>query len=419
MLRLRTPLPLSSHRTAAAAYRRDVAANPTRSALATPDGVWIAIGTTCQRAAALAHVDMARPLLAEAQRMAVGCLGGDPANGRPRLDPPQSPRSEHDVLRLVVEGMEDVGAYHLATVTLDALAALPSVTKLDRGRIIAHAARIARSMGELERAAHLYGHVERVGRDADLPELLVRAWVGQAVVAQVKGNAPEARRRAKRALSAAVRHDFTRLGALARTTLMIVEAKAGRFEEALLEGWQVFLAMRGDAAGEASILSNLGQMLLDMDMPAAARAAYKALFARTSLPRIVLPALGGYAAASAAVDRVDELQWAASEVVLAVAVGHPPYETANALLECAGAMKSVGLEDHARGLLREAIRLAGRHGYHEIAVRAEWAQGIVGTPAGPARCERSPGPGAVAIVGAISALEPAERPAHVLALTAD
>lgn len=395
-----------------AAYRADLKNND-GAPFGDHDDHWIAISSLLQHAKRLGETD-SQPLVQHALREAISILGPTAVATGIIVDPPSPPPSPYLAFRMVAERMEDAGALRLAATLLDGcLGALGDLTSLERGRVMAQGGRVAWKLGHTSRAWAIYHDVERTGRDANLPELTVRAWLGKSVVTQLRGNLPSARRWAARSVALADAQGYRRLGALARTMLMVGDAKAERFEAALVHAWAIFEAVRGDPGEEAAALANLGQLLLDLGEPAAARAAFKSLFARTAAPRIVLPALGGFAQASALLDRGGDVRWAAREVERAFPLGTYRYEAAGAALECATALAHIGDVASARAFLQVARETAVRHGYHELAYHADPA-GLEGLPGPETSQHRTSTQHVATVTQALHELEPDAQPLHVV-----
>lgn len=394
-------------RGAASAFRLDIAGRPHGDPFGARDGAWLAIASLVQHAALL-PIDDAASLIAEAQRHAHELLGNNALGRGSPLDAPGSPVSPVLPFRLVAEQAEDAGAYHLAASILAGLSAMPDVEPLDSGRIKAQAARIAWKTGDVSRAAALYKEVERHGRELASAELLVRGWVGHAIVAQLRGNLPDLLRWAKRALVKARAEGLTRLEALARMTLLVAAAKSGDFDNALRHGWESYKAVAGDVEEESSVLVSLGQLLFDSGHAEGARAAFSALFVRTRSPRHILPAVGGFALASAQLGADRDVRWAANEAIRAVELRHPPYQTAQALVDCAAAMRVIGEMEMARELAERADAIAAAHGYHELAFQAASTRDTVDREV--ARTSTA----ATDVTSAIVRLRPERLPDHVV-----
>jgi len=313
---------------------------------------------------------------------------------------------------LLAEGMAQNGALNLAATTLDALlVAEPRLRIRERGRIMARRARIEWMRGSLDAATDRYRSLERLGRTAGEPELIVRALVGRVAVAQMKGNYPEMLRYARRAAKRSDREGFHRLSRQARNGLMIAASIGGRFDEALRHGWLVYEASIGNAIDEAEILQNLGQVLALAGHYAPACAAFAAVATRNVPARIMLPALGSLALASAESGRNTVARWAAGEVARCQSMAVPRYALASALFESGMALARLGMRQAAESLRLAALRLAKDHNFHEILVRAE--EPFAATPGPEAVVARSLSRTGAGIARRVGRLEPLELPRHV------
>jgi hypothetical protein len=96
----------------------------------------------------------------------------------------------------IVRSMEDSAYFRMAYSTLSALClVIPEEAVLTRGQVMVHKGRMARHLAEVETAAQLYRLVEEMGCEHNLPDLTGRAWNGLGVLAEYRGDFPEARRR--------------------------------------------------------------------------------------------------------------------------------------------------------------------------------------------------------------------------------
>ena len=353
-------------KSAAAAYRKDLGANPGRDSLDPLDGAWIAVTTMLSHA-----VDAPRARRAGLLRQSVILskkATGRHLHGRRRA----STRTSAEIVLGLVEDMEDAAALTLALTTLEMFAkASPKLKPIERGRVIAQAARIARKTGSLEIAEIRYRALARMATRLREPELRIRAWIGYAVLAHLRGNYPKVRYWATRAAKAAVREELPRLEALAHHCLMVVAGGLRDLDQALLQGWRAYELSVGDPTTEADMLVCLGQTLLHANDPHAARSGFAGALARTPPGRIALPALGGYALASGKLGDHDSVRWATSQVKQIGGIARYPYETAAALCECMLAAASVGDTTQAESLREAALAIAQSYGYHEIVYQSE------------------------------------------------
>jgi hypothetical protein len=225
-------------------------------------------------------------------------------------------------------------------------------------------------LGGLDRAEVIYKSVGRLGRQHGEPELETRAANGFCSLAQVRGDSTAAKRWAEKGTRLARRHGFPELALVAHHGLMVIAAKAQDFDAALVHGWAAYELSVGNAASMDELLSNLGQLLLDVGYADAARAAFAAVLSRPQPARVGLPALGGLAGAAARMGDHDLLNWTASEILRQSEEGNQPYQTADALCDCASALGEVGDVARAERCAAAAAALADRFGYRDVASRA-------------------------------------------------
>jgi tetratricopeptide (TPR) repeat protein len=397
-------------KSAAAAYRKD--ASGRRDAFGEDDGGWITVTTLVQHATA-APVNESLVLLRDAVELSESILGGAAIERRSaEVDAAQASRSDSEIISALAATMEQAGALHLGSLLLEALSAADrSLNAVEYGRIQALLARMTWKLGDLDRAEVIYARVARLGRAEGEPELEARAANGFAAVMQVRGDDASARRWAAKAARIARRHDFSELARIAQHGLMVLAAKARDFDAALVHGWTAYGLSLDNPVSMDELLTNLGQLLLDVGHPEAARAAFASVLSRPQPARVGLPALGGLAGAAARLDSREVLGWAVSEVLRESKEGHHHYQVADALCECAAALSSAGEIARAEQCSAIALGLAERFGYREVQARAA----ALLTPSGAPRSERLQlAPRARRVVRAIQALDPARLPDRVV-----
>jgi tetratricopeptide (TPR) repeat protein len=352
------------------AYRADLSERRTPFGIA--DDAWLAVGSLLEHAASVAPVDAA----AAAAMVADACEQATRAVAPARI---QALRAREwsgrgsaavDAVMLLSDSAQEATALHVAASLLDAtLAAQPDLAPLTRGRILARRARVTWKMGWLAEAYDACSDLLEMGQRDHEPELVGRAWVGFATIAQMRGNYPEMERCAgelERAASA-IRHDY--LLRIARTSQMIVAGVRKEFGRALAHAWTVYGLSNGDPLEEAETLQNIGQLLLDAGYPDAARAAFAHVVSHAQPARFLLPALGGLALASAQSRHDATVLWATSQVA-AFDDTAPRWPLAYALMECASACDAVGHPAKAEAARTRASELAEAFNFHEIAYRA-------------------------------------------------
>jgi tetratricopeptide (TPR) repeat protein len=397
-------------KSAATAYRKD--ANGRSRAVGDDDGGWITVTTLVQHAAAL-PANEALILLRDAVELSEVILGAA-ATARRRADAcdNEARRSDSEIIYELAASIEDAGALHLASLLLEALSVADrSLTAIEYGRIQSLLARITWKLGELDRAEAMYEGLSRLGRVHGEPELEARAANGIAAVMQVRGDYVSAKRWATKAARLSRRYGIPEQARIAQHGLMALCAKVRDFDAALVHGWTAYGLSLGKRGSMDELLTNLGQLLLDVGHPEAARAAFASVLSRTQPARIGLPALGGLAGAAAGVGDRELLGWAVSEVLRQSEDGTHLYQLADAVCECAAALTSVGEAAHAEQCSMLALNLAERYGYRDVQARAA----ALLTPSDAPRGERFElAPRALRIAREIQALGPARLPERIV-----
>jgi tetratricopeptide (TPR) repeat protein len=349
------------------AFRRDAVS---MDGVELDDGIaasWLESATRLERAA------MTRG--AERERLLAGLLAQhDVMTFR---DSPISPAAVFSTVTDLAAEMEDQTCFRTSHSVLSTLLMLlPDGEILLRGRVIARQARLARHLGELVASARYYGEVERLGAEHVAPELTGRAWQGFGLLARLRGDFPEARRRFQGVIDLA--------GAAAESVghahheLMVAAAKAGNYDQAAMHAWAAFRGA-GSAAQETEALVNLAQLLLEAGHARAALRGFAAALARRPIMRFELPILGGAACAAASslpgpaahaivrnfAERLDYL-------VRSLRNGEVmPFQSASALVEMSEALAVVGEEDRSLRDVERATELANAHGFHELTFRLD------------------------------------------------
>lgn len=357
---------------AAAAYRADLVSRG--GPFGSHDGGWIAVGTMLEHAT-LAPEPERQTLIRGAITLAGEILGEADLARLGDREWQDRDRGPADAIVLLSEAAQQAGALNVAALLLDALTeADTSLNTVQQGRIVAKRANVAWKMGRIDEATDRYHRVEQMARQVKSVELKVRAWIGFVGLAQMRGNYPEVFRYSRRAARLADRAGMVQLARAAHNGLMIAAGVAQRFDEALVHGWKVYQASRGDPIHEGEGLQNLGQALLDSGHVDEARAAFASVVSRELPARIMLPALGSLALASAATGRPLTVEWASNEVERVEMSTAPQYALAAALLESASALGKIGRSERAERCRGAALHLAQIHSFHEIAYRAEGLQ---------------------------------------------
>jgi hypothetical protein len=301
-------IPTSIFDSPLAAYRGDAAAHG--GPFGTHDGLWITVATVVHHAATT-EAGRKPALLRDAIELTQEIVDDDMLSAVGQREWGERDRCSCEPIMLLAKLIADDGAFRLAGVLLDTLLrADASLSAVQRGRILAQRARVAWLAGEIDDARARYAFVESLGRRARSPELKVRAWNGFSALAQMRGNFPEMRRYARRATRLADREHMHALSRTAHFAVVVAASAERRFDEALTEGWIVHQLSLGDPIDEAGALQNIGQVLLLSGHSAVSEIAFSAVCIRPLPARILLPALGGLAMASAAAGHEPTMEWA-------------------------------------------------------------------------------------------------------------
>jgi len=348
------------------AFRRDAVSD----GVELDDGVaasWLESATRLERAA------MTRG--SERERLLAGLLA---QHGVVTFkDSATSPTAVVSAVMTLASEIEDHTFFRLAhSVVSTLLIVVPESETLLRGRIIARLALLARHLGNVVAANRYYNEVEQLGSGFDLPELTGRAWTGLGILAQLRGDFPESRRRfnAVIALSGAASDSIT----YSHHHLMMAAAAAGDYDTAAGHAWSAFKGST-TATQETEALLNLSQLLLEAGHARAALRGFAAGLARKPITRLEVPIIGGAACAAAAclplpaaralvrnfADRLDHLM---------PALHHGknlPYPTASTLVELSEALAVVGDDERSRDLAERGETLASALGFHQLVYRLE------------------------------------------------
>jgi tetratricopeptide (TPR) repeat protein len=353
------------------AYRRTQP--EVRQALDTGDAQWLRVGALLENACLLPP-DKRQQHLAAVIESVRATLGAERWAEGHRMDPfhPDDDRSLEARFRTYCEIVEESGALSLADAMLAAYVdADPDVSALERARVEAVRARLAWKSGDLDAAIERYRRVAQAAKRERSDELRVRALVGEAIAARHRGNYPRSRERAQKAARLAERRGMHRLAALSYQTLTVPAAIAGEFGPALEYGWRAYLHAVGEPTMESETLSNIGQLFLDLGHPVPATAAFRAVIARASSDRVLIPALGGLAMAASRTGDREVVAWVQREVAMRARAGATPYVITSAQLDLARAWADLQVPERAESARREALAIALEHRFHEFVHHAE------------------------------------------------
>jgi hypothetical protein len=354
------------------AYSTDLAHRRSEAPITAHDGHWIAVGSLLSHARNLPEPKRQR-LLSQARRTIRSLLGDALWAQGPLLDaaPPTDGRVLGPRVRLLCEQIEDAGAIHLADALVSTyLVSGDEIDALERGRIAALRARLAWKRGDHATAFELYKRVRATARRIASAELEVRAEVGFAVVARLRGNYPDSRNAARRAVRLGEAHGLSRLAALGHQSLMIAAVVAGDLNTAMHHGWLAYANVRGDPIDEAGYLADMAQLFLDGGHVDLASAGFAAALERPIPNRIRLPVLGGAAIAASRQGDANIVERMAYEVRCTVNDALLPYASVVGRLDIAEALEAIGQFHAAEPFRHEAETVATAHRYHELVHRA-------------------------------------------------
>src|SRR4029079_7250265 len=254
--------------------------------------------------------------------------------------------------------------FTLAGMLLDALHESDgSLNVVQSGRILVRRARKEWKAGRVDDAADRYRHIESLGRRSKSAELKARALIGFVALSQIRLNAADMHRYAKRAVRLAEQGGLRTLTRDAHHGLAIAAGLDERIDDALVHGWTVYQLSIGDVLDEAEVLLNLGYTVCVSGSVAVVRAAFARVVSRELPARWMLPALGNLALASAASKHDHTTEWAARELLPIHPLTVPRYSLASALFEAATALARIGRSKTALRCKDAALELARQYGF--------------------------------------------------------
>ncbi len=357
--------------TPALALGQDLKRQPVLDATTREQGSWI-VAVTLLDNARVGALPEREATIEAAAALAVRMIGQPEIDRKLAYDRPLIPAAPAvAIIRLLIQRMEDAGALHLARVAIDALCATATLSPLDSARFLALQLRLAWKMGEVDRAQQGYEWLEEIGKRLGEPELTIRAWVGFSAVSQLKGNYPALREWSVRTVRLAEQNGYHRLAALGHHGLTVSAGMAGDFDGAIVHAWRHLSCVRGHSADEAAVHGHFGQILMDAGWHAQARAAFSRVITMDPPRRVLFPASGGLALASAHLGEVAAVRWVHAEVAAQIGRSALPYPLASALLECAMGLHIVGDLSASMDAGAAARVIANKYGYHEIVFKAD------------------------------------------------
>jgi tetratricopeptide (TPR) repeat protein len=277
-------------------------------------------------------------------------------------------RSRTDTIRLLSQRSDLAGRLHLAEHLL-ASAAEMETNPVDAGRIVVDRAKISRKRGQLDLSLEQLQQLLRQARRLKSMELVAKAHIGIAAVAETRGNFVEFRVQVKRAIRIARSARLNTLLASGYSGLATAEAIAGQYGDAVTHFWKGYQLIGGHGQIARALLGNLGQTLLLSGRPVEARKVASSVLQNDPPIISALPCLGTYAIASAQLQDAEAVRWA-SAAVRRLASGHTtPKDLAEALMECSAALESIGDRSEAETMKGRADALAEQHGLHALTFR--------------------------------------------------
>ena len=402
-------------RSALDAFRQDLAAEPTTAGPA--DARWLQVVTLLQSALDVAP-SQRDPILGAATGLAApDALAPDAAVLPLPVTLSFAPPPMVEMAIRTAIAMEDGARFHLAYAAYDAALRLV-VSELEddakrievQGVILALQGRTARQIGDVEAATKHYEAAEKLGRDGRVDSVVARAWVGLGLLAQIRGNHPEARRRFTQSLGLTGAAPESRQ--VAHQGLMVSASAAGDYDMAALHAWAAYeLAPAGDE--KVSALCDVAELLRTAGHPAVALRGFSAAMLRAPRSaRQLLPALGGAALAAAqALPRASARPLVDGFAVRVESIAEQtplPYPLASAFADLGEAYELLGQDASAAGFRSRARTIAERFGFFELVYRV--TEGVANVAAAAAR-PAAPAPlgAARSVVTAVSAFEtPAE-----------
>lgn len=399
-------IPLS----ALAAFRQDLASRPDGATAA--DSRWLQVVTLLQSA-----TDVPAP--ARRGILDVAADLADPDAAAPDGTPLPFPLTIRATLPPVVElalraasAMEDAARFQLAYATYDAVLRLIVAELADeraraevQGVVLCLQGRVARQLGDSAVAAQHYRDAERVGRAGRLRGVEARAWVGLGLLAQVRGNHPEARRWFTQVLGVSEAPVESRQ--VAHQALMVSASAAGDFETAALHGWAAYELAPNEVDSTAA-LCDLAELLRVAGHPALALRGFCAALTRTPGARVgaarqLLPALGGASLAAAQALRPEPARRLvdsfARQIATLVQETQIPFTHGVALADLADAYACIGDAQAAEGYRATARNIARQYSFFELLYRV--TEGAVTVNATPAAVVPTPMPSAQSVLAAV------------------
>lgn len=275
------------------------------------------------------------------------------------------------ILRLAAQETELAGYLTVAGVMLESLATVARPGSSAAIHVSADRARNARKRGRYDLAQARAEHAMRAAKHSRNPELVARAHIEFAGIAQARGNYPEVEKHGRRALTLGQRVANRRIAGAAHIALGIRAAMGGSFDVAVTQFWNAYELARPNEVQFIEAVSNLAQVALDTGHACSAlRIARHGLSQRIPL-QYAFALLGTAVLAAASEGNVDSAIWATQEVQRLAGGDRHPREAALALAECWEAHTRLRRLRTASLVRTAAVRLATTFGLPEISHRLE------------------------------------------------
>jgi len=365
-----TPLP------ALGAFRQDL--GPALATASPADARWLQVVTLLQSAA-----DVPAQARAGILEVVADLADADSTMDGARIPLPVTLRAElPPTIELALRSaiaMEDAARFQLAYSSYDALlrvivSQVPDAAARAevQGVLLALQGRTARQLGDGHAARERYTMAERLGRERRDGAILARAWVGYGILAQIRGNMPEARKWFMQTLAerGAMRESLQ----VAHQALMVAAASAADYTTAAEHGWAAY-ELAADHDDAAAALCDLSELMRLSGRPTLALRGFSSALLRSSAaPRRRLPALGGAALSAAeGLDRATAsglVEQFRGEVETILSRTNLPFAEAGVLADLGDAFAELGNAELAQAYRGRLVELAERFGFFELLYRA-------------------------------------------------
>jgi tetratricopeptide (TPR) repeat protein len=354
---------------ASLAYRRDIAARG--QTFGERDNGWLLVATMLESAAGTTGAPRRR-LIRAAAKQARRLLGTARLRRMAAFHWNGTATSPFDAILLLIYTVEAADALRLASsMVRNALAAMDDASIVQRGRYLSLDGRLAYKFGLFELADERYREIARSGRSIGDAELQAIGALGLATLAHHRGNYPLSERYHRRAARLAGKSGINRLRHRAHLSLLADATRHKQFDRALIEAWHMMQVSDDDDTARASDLQCLAEVLIHMGEVDTARAILSQVLRKPLPGSVLLPALGGYATASARAGDPSGVDWVVSQLAHLAEAMTSRFLYAQLAVECAEALAIVQRPAEAERWRARGLELARLHRFHELAFRAE------------------------------------------------